>query len=215
MTTMQSHFGKDSVYFGKRGLWLVVCAMTRDAEIMEEVNYKAAARMLGITDIKTQKFPAGLAIERVSHWGCGWIDVLLIRPTAAKKKIKLAEQIVQRIEKGEVLDEDEYFSRCDEDAEEALAEEKNYLPKFGRNWLYTDAEDYFKRCLADVPLHLSNDEWQKAIDEALSEEVIEDFALNTDVGDDVDELGILARKVAEEYKKTLKDEGQLLLMEDA
>lgn len=94
------------VYWGKYGTWVMVAGQHRDSDCLERSNFQVMLKLLG-GESKT------VVIERESHWAVGWVEHILIKPTATAK-LKIAFDAVQKIKDYPVLGE-EHFSQLESD----------------------------------------------------------------------------------------------------
>lgn len=99
--------------------WLLVIGRSRDSEILELSNFDAVLKSLGGESDTVR-------IYRFGHWGCGWIEELMIDP-ADKKAVQIAEDIRNSLEDYPVLDDEDYYKREYEDACESWD-----------NWAFSD-----------------------------------------------------------------------------
>ena len=103
---MQKSQGLDSYdnYSGPDlGDMVVVCGRNRDSDILTESNFNAALDLLG-GESKNVK------VERFGHWGCGWLELILVNPKSLKH-LKIAYDISKRLADYPVLDESDYSNR--------------------------------------------------------------------------------------------------------
>jgi hypothetical protein len=101
--TVKSLFKQCATYWGSRGDWLAVASVHRDADILEQSNFAAFTAALGGES-------EHVAIERASHWAVGWVDRLIIDPTASNVVAK-AESLAARLEDYPVIDDDDFSRR--------------------------------------------------------------------------------------------------------
>lgn len=103
MKPVSDYFGRDSAYYGDREDWLVGLGHNRDSNDLEESNFEVFLHGLG-GESDT------VAVERFGHWGCGWIEVVLIKP-GAEDKIEAAEEMLAALEDYPVLDDGDFCER--------------------------------------------------------------------------------------------------------
>ena len=102
MQTLLEHHGRNGLYFGDHGHYLVVTTTHRDADPMTASNWLAFCRTV------EQYCPDGMPlIERSSHWACGWVDYLLIDPEDTEC-IVAVEKLYTRLESYPILDDELY-----------------------------------------------------------------------------------------------------------
>lgn len=114
MDTLQSCYGEDSAYWGERGHWLVVIGRHRDSDCLVNSNFDTALARLGGES-------ATVAVERSSHWAVGWCECVIVDPSDAEK-VAEAEKMRAELEDYPVLDEEDYYRRRMEKADEVLRE---------------------------------------------------------------------------------------------
>lgn len=102
MLTQQQAHAKDAAYFGERGNWSIVLSVHRDSEYINVSNFRVAQKRLEAIDADS------VAVERSSHWACGWIDRLLIAPDVSALAVE-AEAIRAQLDDYPVLDEDDWI----------------------------------------------------------------------------------------------------------
>lgn len=138
---MSESTGFDSYanYSGPRlGDLVVVLSRSRDSEILEDSNFESALEMLGGVS-------RHVTVERSEHWGCGWIELILVNPKSAKH-LKIAYKISQSLKDYPVLDNNDYSERESEyrseyakssqdDLAEALTTHFGLKPSKGLNQL--------------------------------------------------------------------------------
>ena len=61
-------------YSGEHGDWAIALSVTRDSGTLDRSNWEV------ITKDITERFPDDATTEYFSHWLCGWIEHLLVRP---------------------------------------------------------------------------------------------------------------------------------------
>lgn len=140
MHTMREHFGQDGIYWGERGDWLVFMTRTRNSDVLEHANWEAAQASLPTSE------GDGWYIERVSHWACGWVEYLIINPTA-KACLRVAAGILDRLVDYPVIS-DETYAKVEHEA--ALGVWQNgfdrddrvaYIRKFRSQFDFYDMRD--------------------------------------------------------------------------
>lgn len=86
--------------------WLVMpIGHNRDSDLTAESNFRVAERLLDELD------PKGEAHEShaFNHWGCGWFEIILIRPNTPC--VSMAEAIEATLANCTLLDENDYNER--------------------------------------------------------------------------------------------------------
>jgi hypothetical protein len=133
LPTVRSAFARDSAYWGERADWLIVYTTHRDADCLNRSNYRTVLRMLGAKGTEgakgSQSITDNLAIEEASHWACGWVQRIVIRPATKALRDSDADawlecvrqeeavaKVLGRIESYPVLDENDF---CELETEEA------------------------------------------------------------------------------------------------
>ena len=111
ITQLEAH-RKDAAYFGERGDWPIVLSVHRDSEDIDVSNFRVAQKRLEAIDADN------VAVERSSHWACGWIDRLLIAPDVPALAVE-AKTIADQLEDYPILDEDD-LGELENEQSEAL-----------------------------------------------------------------------------------------------
>lgn len=125
MKTLKEYFGRDSAYWGERGNWLVAIHQTRDSDCLTRSNFRSLAKLLNSPVEKlaesekrgTTKLTELVAIEEANHWACGWLQYLVIDPTATEL-IATAEKQLEQLDDYPVLDEGNFSELETEEANE-------------------------------------------------------------------------------------------------
>lgn len=93
-------------YHGARGHWYVVAGQSRDSKLLEKCNFEAFRKV--IDDAHPQGDDGeSSAIERASHWACGWVDSLLLNPDYPTV-VRAAKECLAEMENYPILDERAY-----------------------------------------------------------------------------------------------------------
>lgn len=149
MQTLKSQFRESAIYWGERGNWLVVAAVTRDSGCLDRANFDVAQSTLRAipepADWPHDEAPA--AVERASHWACGWIDYLVVHPDSAVH-IKAAEDMRSRLEDYPILDEEHFSQTESEEADEVWR--NCYRPAERVRYIREHASQFEFRSLADM-----------------------------------------------------------------
>ncbi len=78
--------------------WIVLPTIqTRDSDCLERANFEAAQKRLRSARVVYD-------VERFRHWGPGWVEILILKPTAAG--LRVASEIAAALENYPILDED-------------------------------------------------------------------------------------------------------------
>lgn len=113
-----THFDSKTYFIGNTvniDNWYVAPVIkTRDAKILDEVNFEAVLELLGGEGERVE-------IHHFRHWLCGWYELILVHPDL---KTDL-EKIEKRLDSYPLLNEDEYSNRvfnvaCDYWAESSI-----------------------------------------------------------------------------------------------
>ena len=93
----------------------VIATRTRDSSILEDVNY--CCILEDLEDINKQsscqchqKGDDGVYDFRASHWACGWIEYLMVKPEAPDEVLIKAAETICALADYPVYDEDQYSS---------------------------------------------------------------------------------------------------------
>lgn len=89
--------------------WLLVYTRTRDADALEESNFRSFLKLLG-GESKT------VAIIRFSHWACGWLDHIVVNPHDVVRT-KLAADTLKRLEGYPIVNENDFSNLETEQAD--------------------------------------------------------------------------------------------------
>ena len=110
-TTVSDCFKSDSAYWGERGNWIVAYEMTRDADCLGRSNMRSFIKLLGGKGTEgakgTQDISEHVAIEEARHWACGWIQRLIVDPSAADL-VAIVQEANKKLEGYPVVDEDDW-----------------------------------------------------------------------------------------------------------
>ena len=87
-----------------------VLTRTRDSRILEQSNFDAALYRLRDAATKADA-PSSVDIHRCSHWGCGWLETIVVAPDAPAPVIAEAEAIVEALASYPILDDDDCSQR--------------------------------------------------------------------------------------------------------
>lgn len=105
-------------YWGEREHWFVTLGRSRDSDALEESNFRVLLKRLG-GESDT------IAIERESHWACGWVETLLVDPADTAKGL-IAEAALGALGDYAILDEEDFshleYDRFHEYAESELSQ---------------------------------------------------------------------------------------------
>ena len=143
LTLEQAHSGGS--YFGDRPDWLILAGQHRDSDYLERSNFRVAEQ-LAVVALGRES----VAIERSGHWAVGWIEYVVLAPSAASER--LAEDIRGRLEDYPILDEGDAW---DEEYKESLAVIANcfipdHLPNTGYGAAAVSLAPHIYRAVADA-----------------------------------------------------------------
>ncbi len=83
--------------------YYVLLSRNRDSGIVEESNFQSAFKALnGESDT--------VKVVRLSHWLCGWVEVIIIHESD-KEAIDKGNEIEKALESYPILDEDDFYER--------------------------------------------------------------------------------------------------------
>jgi hypothetical protein len=136
--TVNEAHGRDSAYWGERGDWYIVLTTTRDADCLTRSNYRTMLKLLGGNGGEgakgSQDISENLAVEESTHWACGWVQRIVIRPASVELRDtdpnawlecvrlqEIAAKALARIESYPVLDEDDFSELEIEEANDTWA----------------------------------------------------------------------------------------------
>lgn len=112
LPTLRSAFARDAAYWGERGEWLIAYTTQRDADTLNRSNWSCFLKLLG-GEGET------VAIERASHWACGWVEYLVIDPSDAARVAK-AQETLASLDGYPVVNEDHWSTLEHEEYTEAF-----------------------------------------------------------------------------------------------
>lgn len=101
---------------------VVVATRTRDSDSLTRSNWEAArarlAEAAGVDAVPADADDQPVYDWRASHWACGWVEYLMVRPDAPQAVRDEAQAIADALEDYPALDEDawsaiEYEEACD------------------------------------------------------------------------------------------------------
>lgn len=93
---------KGTAFLPERQEWLVVVGRTRDSGPLEQSNFEVALRELGGEGPDVE-------VHRFRHWGCGWLEIILVRPDTEVHQI--AKNLVAALTDYPVLDDEDCSRR--------------------------------------------------------------------------------------------------------
>lgn len=88
-----------------RQTWRVMPAgVNRDSDVLTRSNWRAMVASLVAVD------PSGEHHEthRFGHWGCGWLEIMIVNPDAPPAVVDAAGEIAAALESYPVLSDDDY-----------------------------------------------------------------------------------------------------------
>lgn len=107
---MADAFRSDAAYWGERGQWYIVAAQTRDSDCLSRSNFAVLLKALGGEG-------EAVAVEEASHWACGWVQYLIVRPDN-RKGLRIAIESHSAVADYPVLDETHFSEVEDEECSE-------------------------------------------------------------------------------------------------
>jgi hypothetical protein len=107
MQTIKAAHSYSACYLGERGDWLILATVTRDSGALDRSNWQV------ISGDMDKRFGDSVAVERSSHWACGWVDYLIIDP-ADGEAVKAAQGWLDTLASYPVAD-DEHFMQLEHD----------------------------------------------------------------------------------------------------
>lgn len=123
--------GWPNSYYGDYPDYYVFLGRSRDSSILEDSNFDAALELLGGES-------EDVVIERAGHWACGWVEHIAVNPDNPDK-VRIAEEILDRLDSHPVLDDDDFCNR----------ESEEYAEEFEDN--YRDELYEYKNDNEDIP----------------------------------------------------------------
>lgn len=91
---------------------IVVVTRTRDSDALDRSNWQAArerlAKAAGLDTIPADDSAQPVYDWRASHWACGWIEYLMVRPDAPEAVLAEAQAIADELADYPILDEDAF-----------------------------------------------------------------------------------------------------------
>jgi len=114
-------FGSTNNYIGDdRSEWINVIGRNRDSDLLTESNFQAALDMLG------GEQEGLIEVAHFSHWACGWYELIQVNKTN-KKGLKIALDILNKIDAYPVLDESDFSDREHKERIETCEQEQKHL----------------------------------------------------------------------------------------
>lgn len=111
-----------SAYWGERGHWFIAAAQHRDSDCLTRSNFRCFKASLNeLPEVKN--WPGEftpVVVESFNHWAVGWVEYLLIDPTATET-VKLAEKLRAKLDDYPVLDENDFSELENNEANETWA----------------------------------------------------------------------------------------------
>jgi hypothetical protein len=109
-------------YYGNREGWLIALSVNRDSDALARSNWSViTADLFGrYGEGPETEHAEDMAIERMHHWACGWVDYLLVRP--GSEAAQAANVWREKLDEYPVADEasfselefsEEWCTRCD------------------------------------------------------------------------------------------------------
>ena len=85
-----------------------VCSKTRDSSLMEENNFDVFKRELETRHKVSKEY---VYSWEASHWACGWVQYLMLKPSAPQELLDCAESLLADLADYPSLDDDSYSER--------------------------------------------------------------------------------------------------------
>ena len=96
--------------------YFVVYTQTRDSGTLDRSNFECITEALD-PNMNTDDENENIIIARASHWGCGWIDFLMVHESD-EEAIAQAEDIEAQLNNYPALNDDHYYALCYEEDQE-------------------------------------------------------------------------------------------------
>jgi hypothetical protein len=119
---------RPSNYVGKDWTgYFVIVSQNRDSGTLEKVNFETARKLLSkwegeeVNETAPGDIPCPqmqVTVASANHWGCGWIDSLMIHKDAPEAALVEAAEIICSLADYPCLDDETLFQREDEEAAE-------------------------------------------------------------------------------------------------
>lgn len=102
---------------------LVVAMRTRDSGLREDYSYRVARENLfnksGELGLKDEE---AVYDWRARHWAFGWVEYLMLKPTAPVDLMSMSNEILDEVKEHGVLDYEGYYEELRDLAEQQLGE---------------------------------------------------------------------------------------------
>ena len=93
--------GQPMGYFSDNRDWLIVISQYRDIDNLGKSNFRSALKELGGEG-------DAVKVERFNHWGCVWVEFIIIDPNA-EDKIKIANEMLEVLDEYSILNDEDYY----------------------------------------------------------------------------------------------------------
>jgi len=109
MEKLKEYFKRDSAFWGDEKLleWHIAGFQNRDSDCLQRSNWHSMLKELGGEGKSVQ-------IINCSHWACGWLEYLIVKPGTTKEK--RVQELRDSLEGYPVLDESHYSELEQEEA---------------------------------------------------------------------------------------------------
>jgi hypothetical protein len=97
-------FDRKGAFLHDQSDWYVSpCIQTRDSGPLDQSNFETALEILGGESSYVE-------VHRFGHWGPGWFEIIIVKPTA-KKTVQKLQSIYDSLADYPLLDEMDYSKR--------------------------------------------------------------------------------------------------------
>lgn len=115
----------------------MIYAKTRGSSALDESNFECIKAALEKAATESGK-PESIYTWTASHWACGWIEYLMVKPDAPQAVLDTAAEALEDLAQYPVYNEDDFTRREEETAAEVWAilsvrERAEMIQKYGQS----------------------------------------------------------------------------------
>lgn len=148
LPTQGEAHSRDAVYWGDHRDWVIADTKHRDSDALGRSNFRTMkAALESLDEVKNWKGEeAPVQEEESSHWAVGWVLRLIVDP-ACEAAVKRAQELNEALEDYPVLDETDFSSEEQEEADQTWkncynsSERIEYIRKHRSQFEFRDFAD--------------------------------------------------------------------------